>query len=72
MDIFIIIMINIFNDFLLVSMDTAVSLVYNMFSGYNFIAAKPKISIYTVQVWLIETEYHRHSSMQSHNTTVFH
>ena len=34
MNIFIIIMLNIFNAFLLVSMDTAVSLVYNMFSGY--------------------------------------
>ena len=33
MNIFIIIMLNIFNAFLLVSMDTAVSLVYNMFSG---------------------------------------
>ena len=34
MNIFIIIMLNIINAFLLVSLDTAVSLVYNMFSGY--------------------------------------
>ena len=34
MNVFIIIMLNIFNAFLLVSMDTAVSLVYNIIIGY--------------------------------------
>ena len=34
MNVFIIIMLNIFNAFLLVSMDTAVSLVYNIILGY--------------------------------------
>ena len=34
MNVIIIIMLNIFNAFLLVSMDTAVSLVYNIIIGY--------------------------------------
>ena len=34
MNVFIIIKLNIFNAFLLVSMDTAVSLVYNIIIGY--------------------------------------